>query len=33
MLSKIILNANQLEDRYLRSYGEVMTFGSGDCPS
>jgi hypothetical protein len=23
--------ANQLEDRYLRSYGEVMTFGSGDC--
>lgn len=23
--------AHQLEDRYLRSYGEVMTFGSGDC--
>lgn len=23
--------ASQLEDRYLRSYGEVMTFGSGDC--
>lgn len=23
--------AKQLEDRYLRSYGEVMTFGSGDC--
>lgn len=21
----------QLEDRYLCSYGEVMTFGSGDC--
>lgn len=21
----------QLEDRYLRSYGEVLTFGSGDC--
>ncbi len=21
----------QLEDRYLRSFGEVMTFGSGDC--
>ena len=23
--------ASQLEDRYLRSYGEVLTFGSGDC--
>ena len=23
--------ATQLEDRYLRSFGEVMTFGSGDC--
>ena len=23
--------AKQLEDRYLRSYGEVLTFGSGDC--
>lgn len=22
---------SQLEDRYLRSYGEVLTFGSGDC--
>jgi len=21
----------QIEDRYLRSYGEVLTFGSGDC--
>jgi regulator of chromosome condensation len=21
----------QLEDKYLRSYGEVLTFGSGDC--
>lgn len=20
-----------LEDRYLRTYGEVLTFGSGDC--
>ena len=23
--------ANQLQDRYLRTYGEVLTFGSGDC--
>jgi hypothetical protein len=23
--------ACSLEDRYLRSYGEVLTFGSGDC--
>jgi regulator of chromosome condensation len=23
--------ANQLEDRYLCKYGEVLTFGSGDC--
>ena len=22
---------SQIEDRYLRSYGEVLTFGSGDC--
>jgi len=22
---------SQLEDRYLRAYGEVLTFGSGDC--
>lgn len=22
---------NVLEDRYLRTYGEVLTFGSGDC--
>ena len=22
---------NQLNDRYLRSFGEVLTFGSGDC--
>ena len=22
---------SQLEDRYLRIYGEVLTFGSGDC--
>jgi hypothetical protein len=22
---------SELEDRYLRTYGEVMTFGSGDC--
>jgi hypothetical protein len=22
---------SHLEDRYLRSYGEVLTFGSGDC--
>ena len=22
---------HELEDRYLRTYGEVMTFGSGDC--
>ena len=21
----------QLEERYLKSYGEVLTFGSGDC--
>jgi len=23
--------AIQLQDRYLRTYGEVLTFGSGDC--
>lgn len=23
--------STQLEDRYLRRYGEVLTFGSGDC--
>jgi regulator of chromosome condensation len=23
--------STQLEERYLRSYGEVLTFGSGDC--
>ena len=22
---------NQLQDRYLKEYGEVLTFGSGDC--
>lgn len=22
---------NQLQDRYLNEYGEVLTFGSGDC--
>ena len=22
---------SELEDRYLRTYGEVLTFGSGDC--
>ena len=22
---------SDLEDRYLRKYGEVLTFGSGDC--
>ncbi len=23
--------ANQLQDRYLKEYGEVLTFGTGDC--
>lgn len=24
-------HVESLEDRYLRVYGEVLTFGSGDC--
>ena len=24
-------HVTSLEDRYLRTYGEVLTFGSGDC--
>lgn len=24
-------HVSSLEDRYLRVYGEVLTFGSGDC--
>lgn len=30
-LQDYIDHALSLEDRYLRTYGEVLTFGSGDC--
>lgn len=31
LLQDYVDHVTSLEDRYLRTYGEVLTFGSGDC--